>query len=284
MSLGNFLWKEAKMPITETRWWGDALSGKKPFTLQSHNAIHADATKELGNNWATRNPDATAAMVLATIFSGGAASGAAGGAGGGAAAGGAAAGGAAAGGSAAAGSTAAGGASYGLAAGGAAAGSSAAAGSGAAAAGGMTAAEAGAGAGAGYGLAAGGAEAGAGLTAAQGASGAGLSAGAGQGTTLAGGTAGANGTGLYAAQAGTGATTSSGPGLLGYTKNGMQTMATAQQAKGLLTPPPTPQAQAAPIQNKPADFSGLLQQYVPEDKWSQQYAQYVQGLLGGYRG
>ncbi len=259
MSLGNFLWKEAKMPITETRWWGDALSGKKPFTLQSHNAIHADATRELGNNWATRNPDATAAMVLATIFSGGAASGAAGGAGGGAAAGGAA-------------------------AGGAAAGSSAAAGSGAAAAGGMTAAEAGAGAGAGYGLAAGGAEAGTGLTAAQGASGAGLSAGAGQGTTLAGGTAGANGTGLYSAQAGTGATTSSGPGLLGYTKNGMQTMATAQQAKGLLTPPPTPQAQAAPIQNKPADFSGLLQQYVPEDKWSQQYAQYVQGLLGGYRG
>ena len=127
MSLGNFLWKEAKMPITETRWWGDALSGKKPFTLQSHNAIHADATKELGNNWATRNPDATAAMVLATIFSGGAASGAAGGAGGGAAAGGAAAGGAAAGGSAAAGSaaagsTAAGGASYGLAASGAEAG------------------------------------------------------------------------------------------------------------------------------------------------------------------
>lgn len=64
----------------------------------------------------------------------------------------------------------------------------------------------------------------------------------------------------------------------------MKTMATAQQAKGLLTPPPVQQAQAAPIQNKPADFSGLLQQYVPEDKWSQQYAQYVQGLLGGYRG
>ena len=70
----------------------------------------------------------------------------------------------------------------------------------------------------------------------------------------------------------------------GYANTGLKTAATAQQAKGLLAPTGTPPAQAAPIQNKPADFSGLLQQYVPEDKWSQQYAQYVQGLLGGYRG
>ena len=69
-----------------------------------------------------------------------------------------------------------------------------------------------------------------------------------------------------------------------YANTGLKTAATAQQAKGLLAPTGTPPAQAAPVQNKPADFSGLLQRYVPEDKYSQQYAQYVQGLLGGYRG
>lgn len=263
MSLGNFLWKEAKMPITETRWWGDALSGKKPFTLQSHNAIHADATRELGNNWATRNPDATAAMILATIFSGGAASGAAGGAGGGAAAGGAAAGGAAAGGSAAAGSAAAG---------------STAAG------------------GASYGLAASGAEAGAGLTAGgAGATGSGLMTTAGGETYALGSTTGASGNGLLATGADGTVVAGESPGFFAragqglktagsYANTGLKTAATAQQAKGLLTPTGTPPAQAAPVQNKPADFSGLLQRYVPEDKYSQQYAQYVQGLLGGYRG
>lgn len=265
MSVGGWLWKEAKMPITETRWWGDVATGKKPFSLQSHNAIHADSTRELGNNWATRNPDATAAMVLATIFSGGAASGAAGGAGGGAAAGGSAAGSGAAAGGAAAGS--------GAAAGGAAAGSTAAG-----TAAGSTAAY-GAGAEAGTGLAAGGA----------GASGSGLAAGAGEGYALGSGT-GAAGNGLLASgvngTAVEGASTS--PGLLStagqYANTGLKTAATAQQAKGLLAPTGTPQAQAAPVQNKPADFSGLLKQYAGEDKLSQQYAQYVQGLLGGYRG
>mgnify|MGYP003478531497 CR=1 FL=1 len=258
MSLGNFLWKEAKMPITGTRWWGDVLSGKKPFALQSHNAIHADATKELGNNWATRNPDATAAMVLATIFSGGAASGAAGGAGGGAAAGGAAAGGAAAGGSAAAGSTAAGGASYGLAASGA--------------------------------------EAGAGLTAGgAGATGSGLMTTAGGETYALGSTTGTSGNGLLATGADGTVVAGESPGFFAragqglktagsYANTGLKAAATAQQAKGLLTPTGTPPAQAAPVQNKPADFSGLLKQYASDDKWSQQYAQYVQGLLGGYRG
>ena len=276
MSVGGWLWKEAKMPITETRWWGDVISGKKPLSLQSHNAIHADSTRELGNNWVTRNPDATAAMVLATIFSGGAASGAVGGAEGGAAAGGAAAGGSAAAGSgAAAGGAAAG---SGAAAGGAAAGGAAAGSTAAGTAAGSTAAY-GAGAEAGTGLAAGGA----------GASGSGLAAGAGEGYAVGSGT-GAAGNGLMASGANGAAVegASTSPGLLStagqYANTGLKTAATAQQAKGLLAPTGTPQAQAAPVQNKPADFSGLLKQYANDDKWSQQYAQYVQGLLGGYRG
>lgn len=267
MSIGGWLWKEAKMPITETRWWGDVLSGKKPLSLQSHNAIHADSTRELGNNWVTRNPDATAAMILATIFSGGAASGAASGAGGGAA-------------------------------GGSAASSAAAAEAGAAggaAAGGATAGGATAG-GASYGLTAGGAEAGTGLTAGgTGATGTGLATTTGGETYALGSTTGASGNGLLAT--GADGTTVAGetPGYMdkfgdglktagSYANTGLKTAATAQQAKGLLAPTGTPPAQAAPVQNKPADFSGLLQRYVPEDKYSQQYAQYVQGLLGGYRG
>lgn len=82
MSLGGWLRKEAWMPVEETKWWKDVITGDKPFTLSSHNAMHANATRELGNNWVTNHPDATAAAVLATIFSGGTATGAAGSAGG----------------------------------------------------------------------------------------------------------------------------------------------------------------------------------------------------------
>lgn len=250
MSIGAWLRKEAVMPITEAKWWGDVVTGKKPFTLASHNAIHADATKELGNNWFTRNPDATAAMIAATIFSGGAASGAAGGAGAGA--GSAAAGGAAAGGATASGATAAG------------------------AGAGMTAAELAAAEGAGSGL----------TMAGSGATGSGLVAGNAAGTTLGAGS-GASGTGLYAAQSPTASAEAAytGKGLLAqagdYANKGAKTYIQAKQVQGLLAPQQAPQAQAEPVQNKPADFSGLLTQYVPDDKWSQQYAQYVQGLMGG---
>jgi hypothetical protein len=264
MSIGAWLRKEAVMPITETKWWGDVATGKKPFTLASHNAIHADATKELGNNWYTRNPDATAAMILATIFSGGAASGSAG-AGGGAAAEGGAAAGASAGGGAAAG----GAAGSGAAAGGAAS-------SGAAYEGGLAAGSSGAG----YGLGG-----------SAGATGEGLSAGYGSGTAMSSATPGATGTGLYSsaspgASADAAYSGSSTPGLMNnasaYGSKGMKAAATAQQVKGLLAPPQVAQAQAAPVSNQPADFSGLLSQYQNSDEQTKQkYQQYVQGLLGG---
>lgn len=85
MSIGGWIKKEAFMPVTEAKWWKGVVTGDKPFTLSSHNQFHASATRELGNNWFTNHPDATAAMILATIFSGGSASaGGAGGAGAGA--------------------------------------------------------------------------------------------------------------------------------------------------------------------------------------------------------
>lgn len=80
MSIWGWAKKEAMMPITEGKWWGDVLSGNVPFNdlYQSHNAMHADATQELGNGWAQRHPDATAAAIFGAIAGGGALAGGAG--------------------------------------------------------------------------------------------------------------------------------------------------------------------------------------------------------------
>ncbi|WP_047236947.1 hypothetical protein [Chromobacterium subtsugae] len=89
MSVLGFVGKELEMPWSETKWWGNVLTGKIPFNdiYKTHNAMHANSTLELGNGWTQNHPDATAAAVIGSIFGGGALMGAGGAGGAGAGAG-----------------------------------------------------------------------------------------------------------------------------------------------------------------------------------------------------
>ena len=221
MDILGFLKDELVSPIKEAKWWKDVATGKKDFSLSSHNEIRAPQYQKIfGDTWVGNNPDKAALAVIGSIF-GGAALAGAGGAG---------------------------------AAGGAAGGTGLSAGSG-----------------------------GMGLTAGAGGTGAGMGGALGSGIS-GGGLLGAGSAGTGSAAGAGGLLTQAQPWL-----NAANTgMSVAGQA-GLLGGRNSQQAQAAPVQQRPLDLSGVLasgnqrqQDEIQEQlRRRQLMAQYAQNAMGG---
>lgn len=89
MDILGFLKDELVSPIKEAKWWKDVATGKKDFSLSSHNEIRAPQYQKIfGDTWVGNNPDKAALAVIGSIFGGAALAGAGGaGAAGGAAGG-----------------------------------------------------------------------------------------------------------------------------------------------------------------------------------------------------